>query len=153
MTDRYFHGTQLPFDVIDPDAGFGGLFFSATKQSAASHGNLIYAVDIPDEDILSHYQLNYEVPYDDVAAAFSKVCPYEELWDYVVEEDDLFGGDLEPADFGYDDFGELSWACQGYRCRLAAELGYSAVEMSDEHGVSYCVNELAPTPFVLEGGT
>lgn len=41
--------------------------------------------------------------------------------------------------FEQDTLGEASWEAQRIRGRIAAKLGYQAVEMEDEHGISYLI--------------
>lgn len=39
----------------------------------------------------------------------------------------------------FEDLGEASWKAQRLRGEVAKDLGYQAVETSDEHGTSYLV--------------
>jgi len=144
-----FHGGHEVLDFIEPDEGLGGLFCSPSLEAAKSHGPIVHVFELDDDEVLTNYALNYDIDDDELNMAFEQVCGEDDLWGAVVSDDNVFDSDLAPKDFGFDDMADLSWGCQRYRCRLAAALGYAAVEMSDEHGISYCVNELADGPYPL----
>jgi hypothetical protein len=132
---------------------YGGVFGSSDLQAAASHGNdAIHYTDIPIDGILTNHILNYEIPSKKAKAALLKARPdlknkpklFDELYDIVLRE----GQDLRNLDddkirdlFRMDDFGEASNEAQRLRGQVSKNLGFKAVEMTDEHGSgSYLVS-------------
>ncbi len=64
----------------------------------------------------------------------------ERLYSAVMEDENLIEFDVNPfEELGFRDRGEASWEAQRLRGQYAAHLGYDAVEMSDEHGVSVLI--------------
>lgn len=105
-------------------------------------GENIHAVVLDPDKILTHSQFN-QLNYDDYSKIAKELHPewseeqIERAWDYAAEEkepftedesdfEDLFGGDVA----------EASWMAQGFRGAIARKLGYHAVEMKDETGIS-----------------
>lgn len=151
---RLFHGgsgdsaSGQDFEVVPSGGNFDGFFASANeRKSWGAHGSgHDYFMDIPIEKVLSNYQLNYEIPYDQTLAAFEKFTGISEgdpgfdaAWTAVIEDKSEAVLDELLDAFGMNDFGEAGWLAQKYRGQVARELGFSAVEMSDEHGTSYLV--------------
>ena len=128
-TLRLYHGssscqgTTLTIDTHAFESLFTGVFASSEIEVARSHGKHVYRVDINTNQILTNYELNYILPHEDVAAAFEEATgessDNEDLWTKVIEDD------------------WSTWEEQELRGRVARELGYDAVEMKDEHGISY----------------
>ena len=123
---------------------FDGLFASPERETAECHGDgYVYTYDIPDEkiaeslDLDNRYEevwalLRSELEIDDVKAIADCI-----MWDNSHEAEDFLnimsprqsGGASEAA------FREM----QRLRGRVAAHLGYDAVEMYDEYDVSYLI--------------
>ena len=128
---RLYHGSNscrgktltIDTDIYAAGTLFTGVFASPEIEVAESHGEHVYRVDIEEDQILANYELNYHLPYEDVAAAFEDVTgessDNKDLWARVIEDD------------------YPTWEEQELRGRVARELGYDAVEMKDEHGSSY----------------
>lgn len=142
-----WHGGYGPLDEVKDNTGiFDGVFASPSRTSAASHGQDIFRTSIPDEKILTQRSLDYDLDPEVVMDALRKTSgrsgdDLNDLYRFVVEEGNVFDSDAQDIQrlFGLDDLGEASWEAQRLRGKLAKELGYSAVEMSDEHGTSYLV--------------
>ena len=119
-----FHGATAPVSRIDSTGLFGGLF-AADRQAARSHGAVIHRIVSPRP--LDDFTLNYEI---------------ESAWATALEigggDDDvatrILSPDCVPAD---DTDSEAGWELQRLRGALAARLGYTSVEMRDEHGTTW----------------
>lgn len=117
-----FHGAHSKIGEIKSAGMFGGLFSAAEERVAASHGDVLHTITSPKP--LTDYELNYEI---------------DGAWDVAVS---LCGGDEERAEAIMtpaceSDDGEDGWELQRLRGALAAKLGYTSVEMLDEHGVTW----------------
>ena len=147
---RLYRGGYNPEPYEAQDIGaYGGLFASGTPEPASSHGPHLHYTDIPTNKILTHYALNYEVPHEKVKQALIKFAPhvkedkelFDKLHDVVVgdkgqdlrnlDDDEIL--DLLRKEPGADADNEA----QRLRGQIAKHLGYHAVELEDEHGLSY----------------
>ncbi len=134
---------------------FSGLF--GNEGGSDYGGRYSFKFDIPQDEILSHSDFTNTLPYEKTKAAVEKVAKenglsvdsdlIDELWDYIAEDKSVFDElrDYDSGTFDEDklyaltgeyDLGEGSWKLQKMRGQVARELGYSAVEMNDEYGVS-----------------
>jgi len=123
-----YHGSHEQITEIRDDGVFGGLFASVDADSAASHGAHVHRIESPHH--LTDFELNYVI---------------EGAWDFAVE---VAGGDEDKAeaimnadcpihdDIASEDAGEYGWELQRLRGVLAARLGYTSVDMRDEHGTT-----------------
>lgn len=124
-TTTLFHGSPETITEIHGEGLFGGLFASANCAAAKSHGATLHVIESPRH--LTDFALNYEV---------------EGAYDVALE---LVDGDEATADAimskrceALDDSdGEQGWEFQRLRGELARRLGYTSVEMEDEHGTTY----------------
>lgn len=155
MTDfnTLYHGSystaapkiQIGYVGDVPSNIFDGIFASSYYGVADSHGEHVYAYDVNDENIANSQNLSSE--YKKVYAFLMKelnianVDDVEEIADRVIWDNcsdiDEFADLLTRAEG--KDTGSLSWELQRLRGRVAASLGYDAVEMDDEHGTSYLI--------------
>lgn len=125
--DYYFHGSPDPrLTAIRNDGVFAGLFASSDPKHAQSHGKHLYVVRSPRP--LTDFELNYSI--DDAWTAALEVAGGNEavacaIMDRVCPE---------LPDCPDKDRGEQGWEHQRLRGVLAAKLGYTSVEMWDEHG-------------------
>lgn len=138
-----FHGSNNPALTSIKDYGtvFDGLFCTTHKEVAESHGTFIYKMDIEEEKILRNMKLNYEIEYKIVKSIFSDVTgigeghpEFDAAWEAVIED----RGEVGQTVFS-EDPGESSWAAQRLRGHIARKLGYDAVDMKDEHGITSLV--------------
>ena len=159
---RLYHGGQGPLThlggqlpnaqgawVTVPEGGtFGGFFAHTSPQSAVPLGtrNQLYSMDVPEESILTSFELEYELDHKKVTAAFNKALPYElnkgerdVVWRAVIGDDSESVIDDLIVALAEEDAGAASWAAQRMRGEVAKNLGYKAVEMKDEQGTSYLV--------------
>lgn len=144
---RLFSGSHETINKIHGGGVFGGIFASESKEVADSHGlgpsRVTHYMDVPEDLILSQHDLDYEIDYDKVAEALKSAAhwvdddDFDRLWELVIEEEMTDDGDERIL--RSDDLGEASWEAQRLRGIVATKLGYKAVEMNDEHGVSYLV--------------
>lgn len=109
---------------IRADGVFGGLFATANEDAARSHGNVLHAIRSPRP--LTNYALNYEI-----AGAYEialDLCDGDEARADAIMSPDC---PCESAD------AEDGWELQRLRGELARRLGYTSVEMRDEHGTTW----------------
>ena len=126
-----YHGSPEPLDGIRDEGLFGGIFASESEEAAASHGEHVYEIESPRH--LTDFALNYEI--DDAFSVALEVADGDEgIAEAIMDADAPIpeSMDVEP-----EDFAEASWEMQRLRGRLAARLGYTSVEMRDEHGTTY----------------
>jgi len=121
----YFHGSDdSDLTEIRETGVFGGLFATTNEAAARSHGSILYVVRSPRP--LTNYKLNYEI---------------EGAWELAVE---LCDGDearaeaiMSPECPSDSADAEDGWELQRLRGELARRLGYTSVEMRDEHGTTW----------------
>ena len=122
------------------DANFDGIF---AGPNGGMYGDQLHAVVLDPDKILDHYTFIYDVPFESYAAAVKKEHPrwtdeqIERAWDYVSEDKNTFNQpDEDWADLFGSNPGYAGWAAQGLRGAVARNLGYEAVHMIDETGIS-----------------
>lgn len=133
-----YHGSNEKIDKVTFRGEYGGIFASASKDSALSHGAVLHTIDVDDSEIMSQSDIE-NVDNEDLLSAAH----------WVKEEDidslrELVVGDRSPIDSDVDlmhvsDLSEASIAGQRIRGEIARAKGFKAVEMNDEHGTSYLV--------------
>lgn len=129
MNSEVFHGSPEIVAAILPGGVFGGLFAAASERSAISHGDVLHVIESPRH--LSDYELNYEI--DGAYAVALELGGGSELI-----ADAIMTPACEPLDdCPAEDAGEQGWKFQRLRGVLAARLGFTSVEMLDEHGTTY----------------
>jgi len=155
IRERLYHGSNDTKDlVVSNDGVFGGVFASPSKDAARSHilgdegaGGRIHTFDIPSEDILTQYALEYEVDSARVARSIKARIgttgkdEYDAIYDIVVGDKSVFDSSLSnsrlEAIFRSEGMADVSFEAQRIRGEIAKDLGYKAIEMSDEHGTTY----------------
>jgi hypothetical protein len=129
---------------------FGGVFGSGELQSAKSHGGgSVYYTDIPENQILKQQDLN-SLPITKVKNALLKARPdlkndknlFDKVYDIVINDKNTFEypDEVIKNAFKKSDLSEASFEAQRLRGQVSKNLGYKAVEMVDEHGISYLVS-------------
>jgi len=159
-TLRIYRGSSEPSDIytIDPNHTediYGGVFGSPEKKIAEGHGTVgLHYTDIPQKEILTNYDLKYEIPFNEVKNALIKSFPkikkasdedLEIIFDTVVYD---VGQDLRNLDddqlnklyYYFNHSNDLDNDVQRARGKLSNNLGYKAVEMYDETGSSYLIS-------------
>jgi hypothetical protein len=154
---KLFHGSRennLKYDNGDIcNIYAGSLFFSECVESAASHGPFIYSVEIEEDAILSHKEfVSMQYSSDvDVFAILKEVAldaglnvdsdeKLERLAELVIDNIGTYGWMDEDVELlNAFDLTEMGWEAQRLRFILAQKLGYNAVEVIDEHGISFMV--------------
>ena len=136
---------------------FGGIF-AGNEEVAGSHGDNIQKFYVPEELVMPHDAMSMMLYDQDesqkLLTTISEVLKefkYEtlsdeelsEMADYLSEEKSLpedepdMGAERMSEILGKDiSDGETLWDIQGLRGEVARRLGYAAVEMEDEHGIS-----------------
>lgn len=120
-----FHGAHGKISEIKSGGMFGGLFSTAEERSAASHGDVLHIITSPSP--LTDYELNYEI--DGAWEAALAICSGNEPRAESIMTPEC---ELDDGDDGID-----GWELQRLRGALAAKLGYTSVEMNDEHGTTW----------------
>lgn len=122
------------------DNVFDGIF-AGESDIAESHGDYVYAYNV--ESVADSSDLNARI--DEVIQFLNgEVEANEETIEalaYAIaddEESEDFNEVLSPRSSA-DHQGVYSWEMQRLRGRVAAALGFDAVEMSDEHGTTYLI--------------
>ena len=114
-----FHGSNEIINEIHAKGVFGGLF-SATSEVALSHGCNVHAIRSPRP--LTDFELNYQI---------------DGAYEAAVEIAGEFADNILSPDCVCDDDGDFGFRLQQMRGQLAAKLGFTSVEMKDEHGTTW----------------
>jgi hypothetical protein len=144
-TRRFFHGSHEPIKEINQTKSFEGLFASGTPKSAMSHGSgYLHYMDVPENKIMGpgapdisdkiiekHMK---EMLGDKYNKNTKDVINNAVIHDIPQHDNDKLTNALNSADSG-----EAGWEAQRLRGNLAKKLGYHAVAMSDEHGISHLI--------------
>lgn len=143
---KLFHGSSSVVSEVKNIGVFGGVFAHCNESVALSHGDNLHIINVDEDRVLTQHALNYELDYDVVCAALRDVAVVEDddfdmMHEIVIEEAALadFDEDEVLRVFHADDLAEAGWDAQRLRGKVAAKLGYLAVEMDDEHGTSYLI--------------
>ncbi|CNG28791.1 hypothetical protein [Yersinia kristensenii] len=124
--------------AMSGDNVFDGLFASAEAEIAESHGDFIHSYEVDSiatnsdlnasiEEVISFLSSEIEADADEIESLANAIADDE--------CDDTFEHLLAPRSCT----GNASWEMQRLRGRVAANLGFDAVEMDDEHGTSYLI--------------
>ena len=125
MTQTLFHGSPAArISEIRATGVFGGLFASESERAARSHGDTLHVIESPAP--LTDYALNYKIEgaYE---SALEIAKGDEARADAIMSR----GCECDSSD------PEDGWEIQRLRGKLAALLGYTSVEMADEHGTTW----------------
>lgn len=151
---RLYHGGgDSGFEKVPEGGRFDGFF--ALPESVGGHGiGHNYFADIPREKILTNYELNYELPLNKVIESFEKTTGIKQsdpefnfAWKAIIEET-KDANEMALAAKLADEYGEAGWEAQKLRGRIAKRLGYDAIEMNDEHGISYLITSGVPLKYI-----
>lgn len=157
-----YHGSHAKdIKEIDPNYGigndvdFGGIFASANRIAAESHGDHLYRVSgIKEHNIMNTHDVMHDFySYKKAREAIEDIFRRKgsELTDEDLDNlDEIILNEKLVSDFDGDyiaellgknkeDYGYAGWEAQRLRGEVAKRLGYKAVEMTDEHGTSYLV--------------
>ncbi|MDR4895252.1 hypothetical protein RF656_00610 [Yersinia kristensenii] len=143
---KLFHGSysntapviKIGQFAMSGDNVFDGLFAAADAEIAESHGDFIHAYEVDSvatnsdlnasiEEVISFLSSEIEADADEIESLANAIADDE--------CDDAFEHLLAPRSCS----GNASWEMQRLRGRVAAQLGFDAVEMDDEHGTSYLI--------------
>lgn len=117
--DSFYHSSPAPLSSITDSGIFGGVFAAADETAARSHGGILHVVMSPRP--LTNYVLNYEI--DGAYEIALELCDGDES-----RADSIMSAACE---------GDDGWELQRLRGQLAGRLGYTSVEMRDEHGTTW----------------
>lgn len=146
------HENALPEIQAEDRIGnlFDGLFFSGSKNAAASHGSgEPFAIEMPESSIASTADLasaDVETVRSLLAeeSGESSSSIIDDLYEAVINEGNTesLEGRIDTRSTSGELGADTSWEVQRLRGRVAKALGFKAVEMDDEHGTSYLVVEM-----------
>jgi len=150
-----FHGSRqkTPLTSIKNEGLFGGLFASGDKKAALSHGDALYRMTIPDNQIMKYDDAPWDVALKTVTDELRGHPMSDKIADMALYDTNIYSmsdNELAPIlnALGISDLGEASWELQRLRGQIAKNAGFKAVSMSDEHGMSYLVLPgTKPRPF------
>ena len=148
---RLFHAGTDPteggyWDKVPEGSLFDGFF--ALSNGYGNYGTgAKYYTDINKQKLLSNYDLTYEIPYKKTERILEKITgiksnnkDFDLVFKAVVEDEyGKIDADNLMRIFSKDNVADASWEAQRLRGNLAKKLGYDAVEMSDENGISYLI--------------
>lgn len=122
--------------AMSGDNVFDGIFASAESDVAGSHGDFVHAYSV--SSVADNSALNDRI--EEVIAFLSDELESDEVENlaYAIADDKCdsrFEEMLSPRSCT----GDAGWEMQRLRGRVAAALGFDAVEMEDEHGTSYLI--------------
>lgn len=120
-----FHGSPEIITAITASGVFGGIFGSVDEKAAMSHGDFLHVIESPRP--LRDYDLNYEIE-----GAYELARGNEEIAEAIMSKSCEAAEECAP-----EDAGEMGWEIQRLRGVLASRLGYTSVEMLDEHGTTW----------------
>ncbi|WP_109514206.1 hypothetical protein [Pseudomonas ovata] len=126
---EHFHGSHNPLSQIHGEGVFGGIFAASSEAAALSHGPLLHRITSPRP--LTDYELNYSIDEAwDIAVKVAR--GNEAIAECIMSRDCPSLDSCEP-----ENASEQGWEFQRLRGVLASKLGFTSVEMSDEHGTSW----------------
>lgn len=148
---RLFHAGTDPtkggyWDKVPEGGLFNGFF--ALPGGYGNYGTgAKYYTDINKQKLLSNYDLTYEIPYKKTERILEKITgiksnnkDFDLVFKAVAgDESHKIDADNLMRIFSKDNVADASWEAQRLRGNLAKKLGYDAVEMSDENGISYLI--------------
>ncbi|CBX44578.1 hypothetical protein P88_00670 [Erwinia phage phiEt88] len=143
---KLFHGSynstapeiKVGAFAMSGDNVFDGLFTSSDIEIAGSHGDFVHSYEV--DNIAESSDLNDRI--DEVVTFLADELGIDaeeaaEIAEAIAEDecDDSFSHLVSPRSCTEN----ASWEMQRLRGRVAAHLGFDAVEMNDEHGTSYLI--------------
>ena len=143
---KLFHGSysntapeiKIGAFAMSGDNVFDGLFASSDSEIAGSHGDFVHAYEV--DNIAESSDLNDRI--DEVVTFLAGELDIDaeeaaEIAEAIAEDecDESFSHLVSPRSCTEN----ASWEMQRLRGRVAAHLGFDAVEMDDEHGTSYLI--------------
>ena len=130
MTYEGFHGSREIVTEINSGGTFGGLFATACNQAAGSHGKVLHIISSPNH--LTDYEMNYGDDSAEAGRIAMELCDGdEERARAILDRGCPCLDGTEPEDLCDEGLHH-----QYLRGQIAARLGYTSVEMEDEHGHS-----------------
>jgi hypothetical protein len=139
--DRTYTHSGGDVQEIKKDGLFDGIFASSGDESMHGFGSKETTL-VPLNPIArgGDFDLDYEKAIETIKKEYPSATDEEIdlIYDMSAGDKNVYDFDSNPLErFGYDDLGEASWEGQRLRGRIAVDQGFDAIEMSDEHGVSY----------------
>ncbi len=131
----YFKGVFALWGLKGQDLGNGRRqhTYIPRKNLIADHGSW----DLDEERAIKLIKNEYPDANEEQLDVIKRVAIYEKsIWNIVEAE---YDGENILSELISDDLGEVGWMLQGLRGQIAADQGFDAIEMYDEHGTSYLI--------------
>jgi hypothetical protein len=125
MTYEGFHGSREVIAEINAGGTFGGLFATQCNQAAGSHGKVLHIIVSPNH--LTDFEMNYGDDSAEAGRIAMDLCDGDEDRARAILDRGCPCDSADPED---------GLELQRLRGQIAARLGYTSVEMEDEHGYS-----------------
>jgi len=137
---KTYHGGAKIVEEIDPDGpwyAFPGIFSAASECVARSHGDVLTTILSPRP--LSDHEINYS----------GELRAYDVCLEIVGGDEALADAVMDAACPQCGPFG--GHEVQALRGKLAQKLGFTSVEVADEHGTSWlCLTGCALRPHTTQ---
>jgi len=139
-----YHGGYEPVPKVKKEGIFDAIFASTDKEAALSHGDVLSRYFVNKNKIGENFsekgneavslirQYYPDASADDVDnILYPIIAEGSPVWNF--DNSDILRLTRQL------DMGEASWELQADRGRIGKQLGYDAVIMQDEHGISYMI--------------
>ena len=148
---KLYHGSYAQdLKIVLPKQDlFHGIFFTASKHAAESHGDYVYAIEINDDEILNARLIEQNEKSKQIVRELYSESTDEELEEIISlasgsiniwnEENEMSLSRLSDILRVSCEIEIIDWECQNVAGYIAEKLGYKAVALRDEHGTSYLV--------------
>jgi hypothetical protein len=142
VADTYTHSGG-DIKTINKGGLFDGIFASQGDESLHGFGDV-------DTTMIMRRPVagrgDFDLDYDQAIKTIKSEYPsatddeVDAIYELAARDKNIFDADINPFESrGFSDLGEASWEAQRIRGRIAADQGFDAIAMSDEHGTSYLV--------------
>lgn len=130
-----YHTSPTEITAINSHGRFGSHLFFADHVYQMTAGDAVaYRIELSDDDVIDARSLFY---HDDAAKLDGLVAEFAARFDVDADEAEEIIAERAQLD-GAD--ADASWDVQVFTARAAAILGYRAVKVSDEQGVSWMID-------------
>lgn len=151
---KLFHGSRNNNVQLDKKAHYNvfgdALFFASDEDTARNYGDFVYSVEVDSDTVLTQQDLWYNLDAELVLNTLKTVAKeaflndieenIERLYELVIDDENIKTSSDDAVILDCEDSAlYICWKAQELRISLATKLGYKAVEMNDENGISYAV--------------
>lgn len=136
---QLFHTSPSLISSVTANGRFGErLFFAQDKYYRLADSKFVYSIELEENRVVRRSSLFYRSDCDLLQSFVSALA---DRYSFSVDTiEGLLDGSISAYDVESSDAGELDWDFQIHAAEAAELLGFSAVELRDEHGTSFLVN-------------